>query len=220
MNKEQNRKFQDLTGKQFGRLTVIGRDPRKSRKPYWTCVCECGNIKAVRGDILKAGLTRSCGCMKKEQDAINLINTPKKKTEAFGMPYGHLRIHEIWANMRKRCSNPKDARYMDYGGRGIKVCKEWDDDFVKFYNWAMESGYADDLTIDRIDNDKGYFPENCRWVNFKTQSRNRRTNIKITIGNATKTLTEWCEIFELPYSVVHARYQRHGFTTIDDLFRS
>ena len=120
--------------------------------------------------------------------------------------------------MKKRCYNPHDARYDRYGGRGITVCDEWRNDFKAFYKWALENGYADNLTIDRIDNNKGYFPDNCRWADAETQCRNRVSNINITIGNATKTLTEWCEIFELDYSTIHARYMHDKFKGIDYLF--
>lgn len=219
MAKEKN-KVKDLTGQRFGRLTVIGIDDRNTRKTYWNCLCDCGNIKSVRSDSLQSGAIRSCGCLKREQNEINLVNEEKKKVAKFGSKFGHLRIHEIWSNMKGRCYNKNDSRYSSYGGRGIDVCEEWKNDFFSFYKWAMDNGYNDKLTIDRIDNNKGYYPDNCRWVDNKTQSRNRSTNINITIGNATKTLTEWCEIFELPYTTIRNRYERNGFTTVDELFRS
>lgn len=213
-------KVKDLTGQRFGRLTVIGIDDRGTRKTYWNCLCDCGTIKSVRSDSLQNGAIRSCGCLKKEQDAVNLVNEEKKKVIQFGDKFGHLRIHEIWSNMKSRCSNPKDSRYSDYGGRGIKVCDEWKNDFFAFYQWAMSNGYSDNLTIDRIDNNEGYNPLNCRWVDNKTQARNRRSNINITIGNSTRSLKEWCEIFNLPYSRIYARYQRNRLISVDDLFRS
>lgn len=213
-------KVKDLTGQRFGRLTVIGIDDRGTRKTYWNCLCDCGTIKSVRSDSLQNGAIRSCGCLKKEQDAVNLVNEEKKKVIQFGDKFGHLRIHEIWSSMKSRCSNPKDSRYLDYGGRGIKVCDEWKNDFFAFYQWAMSNGYSDNLTIDRINNNEGYNPLNCRWVDNKTQARNRRSNINITIGNSTRSLKEWCEIFNLQYSRIYARYQRNGFISVDDLFRS
>lgn len=203
--------FEDLTGWRFGRLVVIGRDDRKSRKPYFNCQCDCGNVKSVRSDSLKAGLVRSCGCMKKEQDRTNL-------TAAHTHKMSGTRIYEIWQGIKKRCYNMHDVRYDRYGGRGIKVCPEWKESFPAFYDWAMQSGYNEKLTIDRINNDGDYCPENCRWANNKEQARNRSTNVRITIGNATKTLTEWCEIFEIDSSVVFARYNRNGFIGIDELF--
>lgn len=201
----------DLTGKRFGRLVVIGRDDKKARKVYYYCKCDCGNIKSVRSDSLIAGLIRSCGCLKKEQDRINLEANHSHKMSG-------TRLYEEWQGMKGRCYNIHDVRYHRYGGRGITVCSEWKDDFNAFCTWALENGYSDELTIDRINNDEGYSPENSRWVNRKEQARNRSTNIKITIGNATKTLTEWCEIFELDYSTINARYKRNGYKSIDDLF--
>lgn len=201
----------DLTGQKFGRLTVIGLDDRGTRKTYFVCECDCGRIKSVRSDSLISGAIRSCGCMKAEQDRINLeANHSHKMSKT--------RPYEIWQGMKGRCYNEHDVRYDRYGGRGITVCDEWKDNFTAFYEWAINHGYADNLTIDRIDNDKGYSPDNCRWASEKEQSRNRSTNIKIKIGNATKTLKEWCEIFELDYGIVNARYQRNGFKGIDDLF--
>lgn len=214
--------YKDLTGQKFGRLTAVKKDEtKKSRKAYWICLCECGNIKSVRSDSLQSGKIRSCGCLKKEQDKTNLQQTEvKKKTRKFGKPYGKLRIHTIWANMKRRCYKKSDKRYQDYGGRGIYVCEEWKNDFFKFYEWSMNNGYTDKLSIDRINNNDGYKPENCRWVTVEEQSNNRRSNINITIGNETKTLKQWCDIFGLPYGRIHRRYKLNPNRSIDDLFRS
>lgn len=204
-------RYKDLTGQKFGRLTVIGLNDTDTRKTYWICQCDCGNIKTVRSDSLQSGAVRSCGCMKKEQDKENLSKNHKHKMSGS-------RLYEIWQGMKSRCYNVHDARYSRYGGRGIIVCDEWKNDFDSFYHWSIENGYDNSLTIDRIDNDKNYCPDNCRWADAKTQARNRSTNIEITIGNATKTLTEWCEIFDLDYKVVYAKYARNGYSSIDDLF--
>lgn len=201
----------DLIGRRFGRLVAVGIDDRGVRRTYYFCQCDCGNTKSVRSDGLLSGAVQSCGCMKREQDRENLTANHKHKMS-------HTRPYEIWQGMKKRCYNPHDARYDRYGGRGITVCDEWRNDFGVFYKWALENGYADNLTIDRIDNDKGYSPDNCRWADAETQCRNRVSNINITIGNATKTLTEWCEIFELDYPTIHARYKHDKFKGIDDLF--
>ena len=201
----------DLMGRRFGRLVVVGIDDRGVKRTYYFCQCDCGNTKSVRSDGLLSGAVQSCGCMKREQDRENLTANHKHKMS-------HTRPYEIWQGMKKRCYNQHDARYDRYGGRGITVCDEWRNDFKAFYKWALENGYADNLTIDRIDNDKGYSPDNCRWADAETQCRNRASNINITIGNATKTLTEWCEIFELDYATIHARYKHDKFKGIDDLF--
>ena len=201
----------DLTGQRFGRLVVIGVDDRGTRKTYFNCQCDCGNVKSVRADSLIAGMIRSCGCLKKEQDRENLTANHSHKMSG-------TRMYHIWQGMKMRCYNPHDARYDRYGGRGIKVCDEWRNSFQSFYDWAMQNGYEETLTIDRIDNDGDYCPENCRWSNQQEQARNRSSNIRITIGNATKTLTEWCEIFQVDSKVVLARYHRNGFIGIDELF--
>lgn len=201
----------DLSGKRFGRLTVIGIDDRNTKKTYYFCQCDCGNVKSIRSDGLTSGTVKSCGCLHSESARENVEKNHKHKMSG-------TRPYEIWQGMKGRCYNIHDARYDRYGGRGITVCDEWKDDFSAFYKWALDNGYSDDLTIDRIDNDKGYSPDNCRWATIETQCRNRCSNIKITIGNATKTLTEWCEIFELDYRTINARYNRNGFKGIDDLF--
>ena len=204
-------RYENLTGKKFGKLTAIAYNGKRGRKSYWVCQCECGGLKEVRADSLKAGKIQSCGCLKREQDKINL----DRATHAMS----HKRLYEIWQGMKSRCYNPNDARYANYGGRGIMICQAWQNDFLAFYNWAIAHGYSDTLTIDRIDNDRGYSPENCRFASNKDQCRNRSTNINIRIGNATKTLTEWCEIFKLDYKTVHARFYRNNAISLSDLFK-
>ena len=203
----------DLTGKRFGKLVVVGLDDKGTRKTYWVCQCDCGNIKSVRSDSLQCGAIKSCGCLKKEQDKINLTANHSHKQSG-------TRIYYIWQGIKNRCGNPNDARYMRYGGRGIKVCEEWKNSFETFWEWALNSGYKDNLTIDRINNDGDYCPDNCRWADAATQCNNRESNVKIKIGNTTKTLLEWCKIFDVDYSTVHARYERNGFISINDLFNN
>lgn len=201
----------DLTGKRFGRLVVLGVDDNGKRKTSFVCQCDCGNVKSIRSDALLSGATVSCGCAKKEQDRKNLTANHKHKMSG-------TRIYNIWVGIKDRCYNPHNARYHRYGGRGIAVCEEWLHDFSAFYSWALENGYKENLTIDRIDNNGNYCPTNCRWANVKEQCNNRSTNVKITIGNSTRTLTEWCEIFDLDVKSVLAKYHRNEFVGIDDLF--
>ena len=205
------RLINDLTGKKFGRLEVIGVDPDCGRKTYYYCRCECGNTKRVRGDSLMNGAIKSCGCLKREQDAINLTANHSHNAN-------RKRLYDIWYGMKRRCYDPKDKRYECYGGRGVTVCDEWKNDFACFLDWAMSSGYDDNLTIDRINNDGNYSPENCRWADVKTQARNRRSNVCITIGNSKRTLMEWCEIFNVDYKTVHARYWRNESIDWESLF--
>ncbi len=122
------------------------------------------------------------------------------------------RLYEVWHHMKSRCYYTKNKNYNAYGGRGIAVCDEWKNDFMSFYNWAMENGYDDTLTIDRIDNNKGYEPSNCRWVDMKQQSRNRRNTRTITYKGETKPISEWCELLNLNYYTVISRLDRLGWS--------
>ena len=204
-------RIRDLTGQKFGLLKVVGLADTETRKTYWVCKCDCGNMKTVRSDSLLCGAIKSCGCLKRKQDEINLVKNHRHKMSG-------TRIYWEWQGMKSRCYNKNDARYAEWGGRGITVCDEWRNSFESFCDWAMSHGYQDDLTIDRIDNEGNYCPENCRWATQQEQSRNRRSNVNITIGNSTRTLTEWCEIFQVDSKNVFARYSRNKNATIDELF--
>jgi len=144
----------DLTDLVFGRLTVISRAGRdKNRQAQWLCRCVCGNNIITRTDHLKSGSTTSCGCSKHGKSSHPL--------------YG------VWVNMRTRCNNPNYYKHHRYGGRGISVCKEWDSEFIDFYNWAISNGWRNDLQIDRIDNDGNYCPDNCRFVSSLDNNNNK-----------------------------------------------
>ena len=195
-------KYKDLTGMKFGRLTVMRLDrERTKRKTYWFCECECGNIKSVRSDSLQCGAILSCGCLKKEQDRVNLTKNHSHKMSG-------TRLYETWCGMKRRCNNPNDKRYDRYGGRGISVCEEWESSFETFMKWAYSNGYKDNLLIDRINNDGNYEPSNCRWTDNKTQCNNRRSNIPIIINGETMTLKEYAERTGLSATMLYARYNR------------
>lgn len=210
----------DLTGKKFGRLTVIGIADDGKRKTSYICECECGNVKKARADGLISGAIRSCGCLKHETNLKNVANVPSHKiAENRGYKVAGTRLYMIWQGMKRRCYKETEPCYSRYGGRGIKICSEWLEDYGNFHDWAVENGYNDSLTIDRIDTNSDYTPDNCRWATNEQQSNNRRSNIIIKIGNAKKSLMEWCKIFELDYKKVYGRYNRNKFVGIDELFR-
>lgn len=188
----------DLIGKKFNRLLVVKKAGRKNYKVMWECVCDCGNTTFVNTFYLINNKIRSCGCLHREQ-LIERNTTHNQR---------HTKLYETWKRMRDRCNRPNATQYKDYGGRGIKVCDEWDKNFQSFYNWAYQNGYNEDLTIDRIDNNKGYSPDNCRWATYKEQMRNKRTNHIITYKNQSKCISEWCEELNLSYSAVFGRLRR------------
>lgn len=198
--------FNNLTGRDFGRLTVLGLSAKKvGRKSYWVCQCSCGNKKIVRSDLLIGGKVRSCGCLKKEQDNINLDRTTHGQTTQ-----GYSRLWGIWEGMKKRCSNPKDTNYMKYGARGIKVCKEWQHSFEAFQSWSITHGYKDDLTIERLDVNKGYNPDNCAWILGKNQANNRRSSIFIEWDGQKLNLKQWSKKLGINYGTLNSRYKRDG----------
>ena len=190
-------KLIDLTGKRYSNLVVIERAESKHGSTYWKCICDCGNTTEVRASNLKNGLVKSCGCLlHKTHNTHHLSNT---------------RLYVIWNHMKRRCYEKSNPAYKYYGARGVTVCNEWLD-FESFYNWAISNGYRDDLTIDRINNDGDYKPDNCRWVNMKTQSNNRRSCHMITYNGETKNLTQWCNELNLNYKLVHDRIVSKGWS--------
>lgn len=189
---------EDLIGKKFGRWTVIENGGRyKNRAALWLCECEC-ELKTQRlilGNALKKGLTKSCGCYNAE--------VSKERFTTHGCSYE--RLFSIWSHMNYRCSNEKDKKYHNYGGRGITVCDEWKYDYNAFKEWSLVNGYKDKLQLDRANNDQGYSPDNCRWVTCKQNSNNKRDNRFIEINGLVKTIAEWSELSGLKWSTISSR---------------
>jgi hypothetical protein len=188
-------KASNIIGKQFTRLTVI----KKLEGSYYLCRCDCGKEKKVRRDKLTTENTRSCGCLYRDV------------MEKHGLR--QTRLYNIWCCMRGRCNNPNHRDYPNYGGRGITVCGEWKH-FLKFYDWAEANGYDDSLSLDRINNNAGYSPENCRWETDKVQNNNRRNNILCDILGEKLTLPEIANRYNLNYQTVKGRY-RNGYRGLE-----
>lgn len=195
----------DLTGQRFGRWTVLEFVPNEKNVSYWKCRCDCGNISDVEVSTLKRGISKSCGCLRSELESerMKIKNPAQIKHGGKGT-----RLYRIWKGMRQRCYNPNSNHYPSYGGRGITICKEWVNDFSALKEWALSSGYSDELSIDRIDNNKGYSPENCQWTGVKTQCRNRRSNVNIEYNGQQITLTEASEKTGINKYTLNGRYHR------------
>lgn len=198
--------YTDLSGKQYGRLTVVkktGERRGKSGSVVWECVCSCGNTSYVSTSKLTSGHTKSCGCFSRE-----VCGDTHREHGGTGT-----RLYNVWLSMKSRCNNKNDEAYKSYGGRGIFVCEQWENSFASFMEWALSSGYdknakRGNCTIDRIDNNKGYSPDNCRWVNMSTQGKNKRNNVYITANGETHILADWARITGIDKRTIHQRLKR------------
>ena len=194
----------DLLNQKFGKLTVIEYCGKNNGgASMWLCRCDCGVKKIVCSGNLKNGNSTSCGCIRKG----NIENFKNHTRKGKGHQGNGTRIYSIWANMKRRCLNSKNNHYKDYGGRGIIICNEWLG-FIPFRDWALSNGYEEHLSLDRINNDDNYEPENCRWATQKEQCNNTRRNRFLTINGKTQNLTQWSEESGVSVSVLRNRIKK------------
>ena len=198
----------DITGKRFGRLTVISRSGSNKRgNAKWLCKCDCGNHTTVLGNKLRSGHTQSCGCLHKENFTLSHTKHGMKDDA----------LYVVWKSMRARCNDAHSHAYKNYGGRGISVDTVWDD-FGEFRNWAINNGYTHGLEIDRKDNNGDYSPENCRFVSRKENNNNKRNNVFIKYNGRIQTIAQWADELGFKYATLHFRLKHwkdveRAFTT-------
>ena len=195
--------YKDLSGETFGRWTVISEAEPKFEKGNrrirrWNCKCDCGTQRAVLESSLKKGISKSCGCYHSD-----IMRDVGRMGTTHGM--SDTRLYRIYKHMRNRCYNPNDIRYDRYGGRGITLADEWQN-FENFAKWSYDNGYSDDLSIDRIDLDGDYSPDNCRWANKYEQANNKSNNQNHTFNGETHTIAEWARIVDMPYKKLWKRF--------------
>ncbi|MEN1936018.1 hypothetical protein AAIE21_10425 [Paenibacillus sp. 102] len=200
-------KWVDIAGERFGMLTVLGK-VKKGKLTYWECKCDCGNLTYSSVTDLRVGKKKSCGCLAKK--------SRKLGNKTHGLKNVNKRLYTTWKNMKSRCLNEKNKSYQYYGGKGVTICGDWLS-YENFYNWAITNGYKDDLTLDRIDNHGNYDAENCRWVDRKTQTRNRDITVKVLFRGKEVPITELAEKYGVDYLLIKARHYR-GFKN-DELIK-
>lgn len=193
-------RFEDLTGLRFGRWTVMERAPNRGKRVYWVCRCDCGATREIRQDGLRSGVSQSCGCY--QHDVVTKHGMWRSAA------------HGVWEGMIQRCDNPNHLAYARYGGRGIRVCERWHE-FAEFYADMYPKPFSS-ASLDRIDNNGDYCPENCRWATKKEQSRNRSDNRVLNYHGIERCVTEWAETLGMKVSALNERI-RCGWTVEDAL---
>lgn len=194
----------NVIGQKFGKLFVIKKSNEKAKNNgeyKYECICDCGRIILVRGSNLKNGNSTQCKyCCKK-------IRTSKK------LRHKNIRLNTIYNNMKQRCYYKNYSQYKDYGGRGIQICEEWLNSYDNFYNWAINNGYNNNLTIDRINVNGNYEPNNCKWSTKQEQSYNKRNTVFITYKEKTKCLSEWAKILNVFPTTLKCYINKYGIET-------
>ena len=200
--------IKNLKNKTFGKLKVIEMtDKRKHGSVVWKCLCECGNTVEVTTNCLTRGKTKSCGCY--------CIETRKKNCKQTFTTHGQTKtkLYRVWQGMKRRCYCPNSKSYKNYGERGIIICGSWKTNFQNFQTWAMDNGYKEGLTIERINVNGNYEPNNCTWIPLKEQNMNRRTTHYLTYNGKTLSITEWSQITGIPRRTISQRINRYCWTT-------
>lgn len=210
----------DLLGQRFGRWVVIGRghdrqEPNGKWKPYWVCKCDCGNVREVDQHTLRRGGSSSCGCLQKEISSKNL--KAGQVTHGGSVRGQAERLYKIWTDIKKRCNNPNSWAYRWYGGKGVRVCAEWEKDYAAFRRWALENGYdpqaeKGQCTIERIDVNGDYCPENCKWIPFKDQAHNKTNTVRYSYKGKSMCLAEWAQESGMPLSCLTDRIYNRKMT--------
>lgn len=184
-------KINNLAGQKFGKVTVLSFDKIKNNRSYWICQCDCGKVFSRRSDIIKRKDVKSCGCYKKENN------------KTIGIKHGDCKrnkinpIYRIWQGMKDRCYNKNNPNNVHWLGRGIKMCDEWKNNYLEFKKWAIENGYKKGLSIDRIDVNGNYEPNNCRWVSQEEQNKNTTRTMHIKYKGQSYTIPEFAKIFNI-----------------------
>lgn len=207
MDKRKRLRVHDITGNRYGLLEVLGLDYTKNHNSFWRVKCDCGNVVTKRRGYLidKGGATeKNCGCLSFEKAKEYMMYSNPKKTHGLSKT----RMYRIWLKMKERCNDPNYPERHLYGGRGIKVCDEWVNNFMNFREWSLENGYNDELSIDRIDPNGNYEPDNCRWIPLNEQSDNRRNSIYLEHDGKRMTMSQWSKELGLPVSTIRSRYYR------------
>lgn len=214
LNEKQDKIKTDIIGVRFGRLIVQSNSHSEKctksngSKHYYNCLCDCGNTCIKERCYLKYGNTSSCGCIRSEM----LAKRNKETASLHGDSKRYERMHNSWSAMLNRCEHINNKNYDLYGGRGIRVCDEWHK-WEVFRDWALNNGYNDGLTIDRIDRNGNYEPSNCRWVTMDVQANNKSNNKYITYQGRTQSLADWCRELDLDYDRTKARLNSCNMTT-------
>lgn len=201
------RKRIDLTGQRFGRLVVIGSAGRRYKHPLWELKCDCGNTHYCVTASLRSGRTKSCGCLNREQKSQNRTHGDSKS-----------KLYHIYHAMLQRCYDKSFKYYDCYGGRGIKICEEWQS-YEPFRDWALSHGYEDGLSIEREDVNRDYCPDNCKWIPLSQQANNRRNTLYVEYHGKMVTMRDLADLYGVDRRRLYRRIVKQGWSVEDAINR-